>query len=102
MTRSALEGVAGLGPARRARLLREFGSLRGLRGASVEDLRALPWLPDTVAAAVYAHLHVPPPRARMPVPVTPLPSVLGQDGRGPGADTGDGPARGPAPRTDDT
>ena len=31
MTRSALEGVPGLGPARRARLLRHFGSLRALR-----------------------------------------------------------------------
>ena len=32
MTRSALEGVPGLGPARRARLLREFGSLQGAAG----------------------------------------------------------------------
>jgi excinuclease ABC subunit C len=57
MTTSALEGVAGLGPGRRTRLLRQYGSLRALRGASLEELLALPWLPDAVARAVYDHLH---------------------------------------------
>jgi len=70
MTRSALEGVPGLGPARRTRLLREFGSLRAVRAASLEDLRALAWLPDTVAAAVHAHLHSLPRRAALGGPVT--------------------------------
>jgi excinuclease ABC subunit C len=86
MTRSALEGVPGLGPARRTRLLREFGSLRALRLASLEDLRGLAWLPDAVAVAVHAHLHSLPPRAPIPGSVTPLAPGLGQDGRGPGAD----------------
>jgi len=72
MTRSALEGVPGLGPARRARLVREMGSVRAVRAASVGELRALPWLPDTVAEAVHAHLHaVPPRRDRTPVPAVP-------------------------------
>jgi excinuclease ABC subunit C len=62
MTRSPLEGVPGLGPARRSRLVRELGSLRAVRAASLEDLRALPWLPDGVAVAVHAHLHAPPTR----------------------------------------
>jgi excinuclease ABC subunit C len=57
MSASSLEGVAGLGPARRARLLREFGSVRGLREASYEDLESLGWLPERVAIAVYDHLH---------------------------------------------
>jgi excinuclease ABC subunit C len=82
MTRSALEGVPGLGPARRTRLLRHFGSLRALRGASLEELRGLAWLPDTVAGAVHGHLHSLPPRARIPGSVMPLAPVLGQDGRG--------------------
>jgi excinuclease ABC subunit C len=63
MTRSPLEGVPGLGPARRARLVKELGSLRAVRAATPEDLRALPWLPDGVALAVHAHLHAPPRRA---------------------------------------
>ena len=63
MTRSVLDGVAGLGPVRKARLLREFGSLRALRAASVEELQALGWLPDAVAAAVHERLHAPVPPA---------------------------------------
>jgi excinuclease ABC subunit C len=57
MTDSALQGVPGLGPGRRTRLLRELGSLRAVRAATTEELRALPWLPDAVADAVFAHLH---------------------------------------------
>jgi excinuclease ABC subunit C len=73
MTRSTLEGVPGLGPARRARVLRELGSLRALRAASRDDLGGLAWLPDPVADALYAHLHpaARPPR-RTPVPVPAL------------------------------
>ncbi|MGA2037296.1 MAG: excinuclease ABC subunit UvrC [Acidimicrobiales bacterium] len=57
MSTSTLEGVAGLGPARRARLLREMGSVRALRQASYEDLESLGWLPGRVAGAVYERLH---------------------------------------------
>ena len=59
MTRSALEGIPGLGPTRRNRLLREFGSVAATRKASLEELLALPWLPDAIAAEVYRHLHTP-------------------------------------------
>lgn len=57
MTRSALDDIRGLGPARRKRLLKEFGSVKAVRAASLEDLRARSWLPDAVAEAVYEHLH---------------------------------------------
>ncbi len=57
MTRSVLDDVPGLGPTRRARLLREFGSLKRIRTVSAEDLCALSWLPDRVAEAVYEKLH---------------------------------------------
>ncbi|MDQ1467568.1 MAG: excinuclease subunit [Actinomycetota bacterium] len=57
MTHSALDDVAGLGPARRARLLKEFGSVKRLRALSEEELEALPWLPDAVAKATYERLH---------------------------------------------
>jgi excinuclease ABC subunit C len=92
MTRSVLEGVPGLGPARRTRLLREFGSLRALRAASLEELCALTWLPDAVAGAVYAHLHTLPPRPRVPGSVTPLGPGLRQDGRRPDPGSEEGPA----------
>jgi len=57
MTRSALDGVPGLGPTRRKRLLRELGSLKAVQAASLEELKGLAWLPDAVAEAVYEHLH---------------------------------------------
>jgi excinuclease ABC subunit C len=60
-TRSVLDDVAGLGPTRRARLLREFGSVKRLRELEADELVALPWLPERVAQAVYARLHEPSP-----------------------------------------
>jgi hypothetical protein len=69
MTKSALEGIPGLGPGRRTRLLKEYGTLKALRAAPLEDLRALGWLPEAVAAAVFDHLHAvarPPSSVRRP------------------------------------
>lgn len=57
MTRSALDGIAGLGPVRRKRLAAELGGVRAVKQASLEELRALPWLPDSVADAVWEALH---------------------------------------------
>jgi excinuclease ABC subunit C len=57
MTRSVLDGIPGLGPTRRKRLLKELGSAKAVQAASLEDLQALSWLPDNVAAAVFGHLH---------------------------------------------
>ena len=57
MTKSALDGIPGLGETRRKRLLKELGGVNAVKQASLEQLQALPWLPDNVAAAVYAHFH---------------------------------------------
>ena len=57
MTKSVLDSVTGLGPSRRTRLLKEFGSVKKLRELQEEDFLALPWLPDAVARATYAGLH---------------------------------------------
>jgi excinuclease ABC subunit C len=63
MTTSALDGVKGLGPTRRKRLVRELGSVNAVKQASREELRALSWLPDDVADATYDKLHaLPMPR----------------------------------------
>jgi excinuclease ABC subunit C len=57
MTRSALDDIPGLGPARRKRLIKQFGGVRAVQRASLDELEALPWLPDAVAAAVYESTH---------------------------------------------
>ena len=59
MVASSLEGVDGLGPARRERLLAIFGSLNSLRQATLEELDALSWLPSDVARRLYDHLQAP-------------------------------------------
>ena len=64
MTRSALDGVPGLGPTRRQRLIDELGGVRAVQAASQDDLRSLSWLPAKVADALYDHLHSQPSRRR--------------------------------------
>ena len=57
MTRGALDGVPGLGPVRRRRLVSEMGGVRAVQAASLDDLLRLAWLPEPVARAVHEHLH---------------------------------------------
>ncbi len=57
MTTSVLDGIKGLGPARRKRLTKELGGVNAVRQASLEELQALSWLPDEVAVAVYDKIH---------------------------------------------
>jgi excinuclease ABC subunit C len=57
MVASELDSVPGLGPARRAALLKHFGSLRKLKAAGVEEIAALPGFGPRTAAAVLAALH---------------------------------------------
>ena len=52
MTSSALDTVPGLGPARRAALIKHFGSVRKLKAAGVEEIAALPGFGPRTAAAV--------------------------------------------------
>ncbi len=59
MTVGALDGVPGLGPKRRSRLVEQFGGLAGLRGATRDELMGLSWLPSTVGVAVFERLHTP-------------------------------------------
>ena len=61
MTRSELDAVPGLGPARRAALLKHFGSVRKLRAADVDEIAALPGFGPRTAAAVLAALQRRPP-----------------------------------------
>ena len=65
MTRSVLDGIPGLGPARKARLVKELGGVNAVRAASLEELLARSWLPDEVGLAVYEALHSGGGRVRM-------------------------------------
>jgi len=49
---SALDGVTGLGPARRRALLRRFGSVEGIRSASPDELMSVKGITRPVAAAI--------------------------------------------------
>jgi len=49
---SVLDGITGLGPARRRALMRAFGSIENVRNASVEDLTAVKGITRPVAVAI--------------------------------------------------
>ncbi len=59
MTVGAMDGISGLGPKRRERLIEQFGGLAALRAVSKEELLGVSWLPAEVGAAVYERLHTP-------------------------------------------
>ncbi|MCX6512374.1 MAG: excinuclease ABC subunit C, partial [Actinobacteria bacterium] len=56
MVESLLDGVAGLGPRRRAQLLERFGTVSAVREASLEELQSLGWLPAEVAEGLWNRL----------------------------------------------
>jgi excinuclease ABC subunit C len=81
LTASELDTVPGLGPARRATLLRHFGSVRRISGATVAEIAGLPGIGPRIAEAVLAALG---------------PARTGQNGNGGGDSGADGPgAHGP-------
>ena len=57
MTVSALDGIPGLGEVRRKKLVKALGGVNAVKRAELDELRALSFLPDAVADAVYAKFH---------------------------------------------
>ena len=53
--RGKLDGIPGVGEARKQALLKRFGTVKAIEGASLDDLRKA--LPAPAAQAVYEHLH---------------------------------------------
>jgi excinuclease ABC subunit C len=53
MTKGFLDDIPGLGPTRKDRLVKELGGVNAVRGATLDQLQSLPWLPDAVGLAVY-------------------------------------------------
>ena len=56
-TASALDGISGLGPAKRKALLKRFGSVRAVTAADVTELAEVPGIGPTLAAAINEHLN---------------------------------------------
>ncbi len=56
-TRSVLEDISGIGPKRRARLLKQFGGLQGLSRAGIEDISTVDGISEKLAQEIYAAFH---------------------------------------------
>jgi excinuclease ABC subunit C len=54
---SRLEDIPGIGPRRRAALLKHFGGLGGLKGAGMEEIARVEGVNAALAARIYASLH---------------------------------------------
>ena len=54
---SRLEDIAGIGPRRRASLLRHFGGLGGLKAAGIEEIARAEGVNQALAERIYATLH---------------------------------------------
>lgn len=57
MTSSILDGLPGVGPARKRALLAHFGSPDAILAASAEQLEAVPGLPGKVARELHREMH---------------------------------------------
>ncbi|MCP5437839.1 MAG: excinuclease ABC subunit UvrC [Chromatiaceae bacterium] len=55
--RSILEDISGIGPKRRARLLKQFGGLQGLSRAGIEDISTVEGVSEKLAQEIYAAFH---------------------------------------------
>ena len=57
MTSSALDGIPGLGEVRRKKLTKALGGVNAVKRADLDELKALSFLPDSVAEAVHSKFH---------------------------------------------
>jgi excinuclease ABC subunit C len=57
MTRSILDDLPGVGPARKRKILQHFGSPERFLEANREELEAVPGLPGKVAREIHAYVH---------------------------------------------
>ena len=57
MVTSALDGIPGLGEARKKRIIKAFGGVNAVKKASLDDLQGQTWLPEEVAMAIFNKFH---------------------------------------------
>jgi excinuclease ABC subunit C len=55
ITRSPLDEIEGVGPARKRALLERFGSARGVERAALAELRQAPGINEALARRIYAY-----------------------------------------------
>jgi excinuclease ABC subunit C len=65
---SRLEDIAGIGPRRRASLLKHFGGLAGLKAAGADEIARVEGINAALAERIYASLHGLRPSGGAPVP----------------------------------
>ncbi|MCU0984547.1 MAG: excinuclease ABC subunit UvrC [Acetobacteraceae bacterium] len=68
LSRSGLDAVEGIGPARKRALLNHFGSARGVAQAGLAALEACPGIDRALAARIYEHFHPGAGPGRVPPP----------------------------------
>lgn len=74
--RSALDAIVGVGPSRRRRLLRHFGSVQRIRNASVEEIAQVPGISPALAEKIKQELPVVAAKAAPAVDeTTPVPTA---------------------------
>ncbi|MBF0418222.1 MAG: excinuclease ABC subunit C, partial [Magnetococcales bacterium] len=56
LVRSVLDDIPGVGPNRKKELLRRFGSVRALKTADVEEIKAVPGISAALADTIVHHL----------------------------------------------
>jgi excinuclease ABC subunit C len=66
LSRSGLDGIEGIGPARKRALLNHFGSARGVAQAGLAALEACPGIDRALAQRIYDHFHPGAAPARLP------------------------------------
>ncbi|MDT8443709.1 MAG: excinuclease ABC subunit UvrC [Desulfuromonadales bacterium] len=54
---SSLADIPGVGPKRQRALLKQFGSLKKIKSASLADLQTMPGLPARIGEEIYRHFH---------------------------------------------
>ena len=64
---SRLEDIAGIGPRRRASLLKHFGGLAGLKAAGIDEIARVEGINAALAERIYANLHGLAPSVAPPV-----------------------------------
>jgi excinuclease ABC subunit C len=55
--KSELDDIPGVGPSRRKALLKHFGSVKKIKLASIEEIKALKSVPQKLAQNIYNHFH---------------------------------------------
>lgn len=56
--KSSLDDIPGIGPARRKALMKGFKSIEDIKNASVEELAAIPEIPENIAQQIYDFFHI--------------------------------------------